>query len=211
MNTIYEPIDTGMIAETRNSYSARLLTDPQFEEFTSLCIMLNREIHRSGSFIEKLGIYSFAVSLTEKGISTSRADTIIRDLFKGLFGQMLDGLRQSLLKNEEALDEEAIAMGFPYAMEVLQMIEGNEDEGHGVSSVPFHRAYSHQAALMATQLSITDAAVKKIISEQLEKLEGRAFYEKGKQYEDKYFQPQIQAEKRHREARKSKNFNHETA
>ena len=97
MNTIYEPIDTGMIAETRSTYSARLLTDPQFEEFVSICTILNREIRRSGSFIEKLGIYAFAVSLTEKGINSNRAETIIRDLFKALFDKTLDQLRQSLL------------------------------------------------------------------------------------------------------------------
>jgi len=70
---------------------------------------------------------------------------------------------------------------------------------------------STHVSLMVTQLSITDATAKKIISEQFEKLEDRTFYEEGKQYEDKYFQPQIQTEKRQREARKSKNFNHETA
>jgi len=203
MNTIYEPIDTGMIAETRNTYSARLLTDPQFEQFISICIMLNREIHRSGSFIEKLGIYAFAISLTEKGISASRAETIIRGLFKGLFGRSLDQLRQELLKAEEALDEESIAMGFPYALEVLQMIKSDKHQGAEVSSIPFHRAYAHQAALMATQLFITDVAAKKIMSEQFEKIEGRAFYEEGKQYEDRYYQPQIQAEKRQRDARKT--------
>ena len=211
MNTIYEPIDTGMIAETRNTYSARLLTDPQFEEFVSICTILNREIHRSGSFIEKLGIYAFAVSLTEKGISTNRAETIIRDLFKGLFDQSLDQLRQSLLKAEEELDEESIAMGFPYALEVLKMIQGKDQNGRGVPPIPFHRAYAHQAALMATQLSISDIAAKKIISKQFEIFEERDFYQECKEYEARFYQGKIQAEKRKRDARKGSNPSRELA
>ena len=97
MNTIYEPIDHGIVAKTRESFSARLLTDPQFEEFASICGILHREIHRSGSFIEKLETYAFAVSRTEKGINAAKADTILRDIFKGLFGQSLDQLRKQLL------------------------------------------------------------------------------------------------------------------
>jgi len=191
MNTIFEPIDSGMIAETRNTYSARLLTDPQFEEFVSICTILNREIHRSGSFIEKLNIYTFAVSLTEKGISTNRAESIIRDLFKALFNKTLDQLRQSLLKAEEELDEESIAIGFPYAIEVLKMIEGKDQNGRNIPPIPFHRAYAHQATLMATQLFISDVAAKKIISKQFEMLEERDFYQECKEYEARFYQGKI--------------------
>lgn len=97
MNTIYEPIDHGIVTKIRESFSARLLTDPQFEEFASICGILHREIHRSGSFIEKLETYAFAVSRAEKGINAAKADTILRDIFKGLFGQSLDQLRKQLL------------------------------------------------------------------------------------------------------------------
>ncbi len=194
MNTIYEPIDTGIIAETRNSYSARLLTDPQFEEFTSICLILNREIHRSCSFIEKLETYAFAISRTEKGINASRADTIIRDLFKGLFGESMDSLRKTLLKNEEELDNEVIALGHDFALATLLMIEEGE-------LMPFHRAYAHQATLMATELSISDVAAKRIMSEQFEQKAHREFYEEGKQFEDRFYLPQVEAAKRQRGSR----------
>ncbi|EFO34056.1 conserved hypothetical protein [Roseibium sp. TrichSKD4] len=211
MNSIFEPIDVGMVADARNIYSARLLTDPQFEEFVSICAILNREIHRTGSFIEKLGIYAFVISLTQKGISANRAETIIRDLFKALFGQTLDQLRQRLLKTAEELDDESIAMGVPYAYEVLQMIEGDPEPGNDPDPMPFHRAYAHQAAVMATQLSITDVAAKKIISEEFKTLEGRDFYEEGKQFEDRFYQPKIRADKHRRDALKGSNSNRETA
>jgi len=194
MNNIYEPIDSGIVAEARDIQAARWLTDPQFEELVSICAILNREIHRSGSFIEKLGIYTFAVSLTEKGISTNRADKIIRGLFKSLFGRTLDQLRQSLLKAEEELDEESLEMGVPYAFEVQSMIQGRDETTNGSSPVPFHRAYAHQATQMATQLAITDAAAKRIISERYKALEGRDFYEEGKQCEAKFFRPTYRAD-----------------
>lgn len=198
MNTIYEPIDTGMIAECRDGFSTRLLTDPQFEEFVSICAILNREIHKSGSFIEKLENYAFTISRSEKGINAGKADTIIRDLFKGLFGQSMDQMRKALQKNEEELGEDALANVYDYAIETLKMIEEGD-------KIAFHRAYAHQAALMATELSITDLAAKKLMSEQYELQEGHAFYEAGKQVEDKFYIPQIESEKRSRGGRATQN------
>ena len=194
MNTIYEPIDHGIVTKTRESFSARLLTDPQFEEFASICGILHREIHRSGSFIEKLETYAFAVSRTEKGINAAKADTILRDIFKGLFGQSLDQLRKQLLKTEEELDEEQASIGLDFAYATLQQIEDGD-------KIPFYRAYAEQASLMATELGVTDVFAKKLIAEQFESAEAREFYEEGKQFEDKFYRPQIEAEKRKRDTR----------
>ncbi len=191
MNTIYEPIDHGSVANTRESFSARLLTDPQFEEFVSICCILNREINKSGSFIEKLETYAFAVSRTEKGINAAKADTILRDIFKGLFGQSLDQLRKQLLKAEEELEDDQQALGLEFSYATLQQIEDGD-------KIPFYRAYAEQAALMATALGITDVFAKKLIAKQFEAAEAREFYEEGKQFEDKFYRPQIEAEKRKR-------------
>ena len=187
-----------MIAITRESFSARLLTDPQFEEFASICTILNREIHKSASFIEKLETYAFAVSRTEKGINAAKADTIIRDLFKGLFGQSMDQLRKALLKAEEELGEDQSALALEFAYAALQQVEEGD-------KIPFYRAYAEQAALMATQFGISDIFAKKLMGEQFEAAEARAFYEEGKQFEDKFYRPQIEAEKRKREAKAGNN------
>lgn len=200
MNTIFETLDTGRIADCRDTFNTRLLTDPQFEEFVSISAIINREIHKSGSFIEKLENFAFTISRSEKGINASKADTIIRDLFKGLFGQSMDQLRKTLQKNADDLTEDALANGHTYAVETLNMIE------HG-DKIAFHRAYAHQAMLMATELSITDFAAKKMMSEQFEVQEGHEFYEVGKQVEDKFYTPQIEAEKRSRDGRNSSTYN----
>lgn len=191
MNTLYEPSDHSIVAQTRESFSARLLTDPQFEEFAAICAILNREIHKSASFIEKLETYAFAVSRTEKGINAAKADTIIRDLFKGLFGQSMDQLRKALLKAEDELNADQLTLGLDFAYAVLQQVEDGD-------KIPFYRAYAHQAALMATELGISDVFAKRLMSEQFETAEDRAFYEEGKQFEDKYYRPKIEAEKRKR-------------
>ena len=57
---------------------------------------------------------------------------------------------------------------------------------------------------MATELKITDVTAKKLMSEAFELETGRPFYEEGKQVEDRFFTPQIQAEKRQREKRRDR-------
>ena len=46
-------------------------------------------------------------------------------------------------------------MGVLYAFETLNMIEGSDLQGLDDISIPFHRAYAHQAALMAEGLQRT--------------------------------------------------------
>lgn len=197
MNTLYNPIENGLVAKARNTFSARLLTDPQFEEFAAICAILHREIHRSGSFIEKLENYAFTISRTEKGINASKADTIIRDLFKALFGETMDQLRKALLKAEEELDDTVSGIAHDFALATLNQVQEGD-------KIPFHRAYAEQAGLMATELKVTDVAAKKLMSEAFEAETGHPFYEEGKQVEDRFFAPQIQAEKRQRDKRRDR-------
>lgn len=91
------------------------------------------------------------------------------------------------------------------------MIEGKDHNGRGVPPIPFHRAYAHQAALMATQLSISDIAAKKIISKQFEIFEERDFYQECKEYEARFYQGKIQAKNHQRDACKGSNSNSELA
>jgi hypothetical protein len=112
----------------------------------------------------------------------------------------MDQMRKALQKNEEELSEDALANGYDYAIQTLKMIE----EGNKIA---FLRAYAHQAALMASELSITDLAAKRLISEQYEAQEGHPFYDVGKEVEEKFYTPQIEAEKRQRETRGSSQYN----
>ncbi len=203
MNTIYEPLDTGAIANCRNTFNANYLTDPQFEMFVSFCTILNREIHKSGSFIEMLENLKFVASKAERFISADKAEAVMRDLFKGVFATTMNDLREALSKNLDELTDEQRSLAYEFAKTTLTMVEtGNK--------MPFHRAYAHQAAIMATELSITDYAAKQLMSEQFEAQETHEFYDAGKEIEDKFYRPQIEAEKRQRKSkpRFSRNTNY---
>ncbi len=195
MNTIYEPQDSGAVAQCRDSFNALYLTDPQFEEFISICTIIKREIHKSGSFIEKLENFAFAVSKSEKYISVNKAETTIRDLFKEMFGVTMNQVREQLAKNFDELTEDQRSLAYEFAKAALTMVEEGD-------KMPFHRAFAHQASIFANELSITDYAAKKLMSEQFQVQEEREFYEVGKQVEDKFYRPQIEAEKRQRDARR---------
>ncbi|MEM7069449.1 MAG: hypothetical protein AAF478_11255 [Pseudomonadota bacterium] len=196
MYTIYEPIDAGVVARSRNTFSTNLLTEPQYEEIVSFCCILHRETHRSASFIEKLETLAFAFSRTAKGINASKADMILRDTFKSLFGRSLDQLRNDILKRQENLNEEELAASLTHAYETLKLIENG-------NKITFHRASSQQAAILGAELGISDIFAKKVMSEQFAIAEGIEFYEAGKQAEDRFYRPQIEAEKRKRTARGS--------
>lgn len=203
MNTIYDHLEFGAVAECRNGFHTNYMTDPQFEMFVPMCAMLNREIHKSGSFFELLENLAFVASKNERYINADKAEDILRGLFKDLFGTTPDGLRQTLAKNLEALSDDQKALGYEFAKAALALVEEGD-------KIPFHRAFAQQAAIMATELSITDYAAKQIMSEQFEAHEEREFYETGKETEDKFYRPQIEAEKRKRQSRRkySRNSNY---
>lgn len=202
MNTIYDHLELGTVADCRNSFNANYLTDPQFEMLVPMCMILNREIHKSGSFIEMLENLVFIVSKSERYISAERADEIIRGLFKDLFNSTPDQLRRQLDKNLEELTEEQRSLAYEFAKSALKNVEEGD-------KIPFHRAFAQQAAIMATELAITDYAAKKLMSAQFEIQEEREFYEAGKQIEDQFYRPQIEAEKRKRSSKRrlSRNTN----
>lgn len=81
MNYLYHPKENERVAEARDSFSGRPLTNSQFDEGILIGVIVEREILRNGAFKEKLTDYSHAFARTEQ-FDTARAETIIRDLFK---------------------------------------------------------------------------------------------------------------------------------
>ena len=196
MNMIFEPLDAEAVSNTRNGFNTNYLTDPQYEMFVSICVMLNREIHRNCTFNELLEHMIFLASKTERYINHKTAEAIIRDVFRGVFGKTMDQLRTSLDKSFEELSDDQKSLGYQFAKATLAMIEEGD-------KIPFHRAWAHQAAILATELNIADIHAKQLMSEQFEAAEEGNFYEVGKQIEDKFYRPQIEAEKRERKAKRA--------
>ncbi len=196
MNHYYEPTEAKRVADARDSFSGRLLTDSQFDEAIAITGIIEGEIRKSGTFKEKLGDYAHAFSRTEK-FDAMKAETTLRDLFKARTGQSMNQLREELMDREEALDESINDQVKSVTRDIGPMIkDGNK--------MPFHRAYEFQANVLATDLGITSAGAKRLMTETFRAEADGELYEWGKGLEDKYYRPQIEAEKVERQKARQK-------
>ncbi len=199
MNNIYAPKENERVAHARESFSGRLLTDNQFQEAIAITGILENEIRKSGTFKEKLGDYSHAFSRTEK-FDAMKAETTLRDLFKARTGQSMNELREHLMDREEQLPENAPEQAKQATREIHGMIkDGNK--------MPFYRAYDYQASNLAGELGITNAGAKRLMTETFRAEADGELYDWGKDLEEKYYRPQIEAEKQERQAQSRSNSN----
>ena len=178
------------LQQARESFSGRLLTDSQFHEAVAITEILEREIQKSGTFKEKLGDYAYAFARSER-FEAAKAETIVRDLFKARTGVTMNQMREKLMEREQALSAEERGGAYTHALEMGALIEtGNK--------ISFHRAYAHQAHLLGQELAITDAAAKRLMSEEFKAAENTELYAWGKELEDQFYRPQIEKEKQQR-------------
>jgi hypothetical protein len=191
MNYFYDPKEAERVAEARESFSGRLLTDAQFDEAMALTGIIEREIRKTGAFKEKLGDYAYAFARTEQ-FDAMKAETILRDLFKARTGQSMNQMREALAEREQKLPPKEKSLALEYARAVGTMIQ----EGDKIN---FNRAFSHQAQQLAGELRITDAGAKRLMKEEFAAVEDRDLYEVGKELEGQFYKPQIEAEKESRE------------
>ena len=182
MNYHFDGQENQRVAEARESFSGRLLTDAQFDEGIAIT-----GIRKTGAFKEKLGDYAFAFSRTEK-IDAARAESTLRDLFKARTGQTMNQMREQLLEREEKLTPAQTKLGYDYALAVGEMIEKGD-------KINFNRAFAHQGQELARELDITDAGAKRIMKDEFKAAENADLYDWGKKLEDEFYRPQIEAEK----------------
>jgi len=166
MDIMYTPKEMKRVAQSRDSFSGRLLSDPHYDEAMMVTGIIEKEIQSTGRFKEVLNEYSAAYAHTKKNLSVVNAEKIMRDLFKERTGLSMNEMRESFVQREESLSQQQRTAAFPYAKEVGSMIE----QGNKIS---FHRAFSHQAKQYATELNITDLGAKRIMSQQFEAVQKR--------------------------------------
>lgn len=174
------------MAEARESFSGRLLTDAQFEEAMAITRIIEREIAKSGSFKDKLGDYAYAMARTEK-MDAVKAETTIRDLFKARTGQTMNQMREKLAQREEKLPKDAVEKAHMHIARIGERVQ------HG-DKMTFYRAYAFEAQDLGMDLEITDAAAKNLMRETFKQAEKREIFEWGKELDETYFRPQIEAE-----------------
>ena len=191
MDIMYTPQEMKGVESARESYSGRLLSDPYFNEAMMITGIIEKEIQATGKFKDALNGYANSFANPKKNLSAINAEKIIRDLFKERTGLSMNELRESFQQREESLTEEQRKAALPYAVEVGVMIESGD-------KISFSRAFAHQAKDFATKLNITDLGAKRIMSEQFQSVRGEKFYDWGKAQEERFYRPQIEAEKAER-------------
>jgi hypothetical protein len=179
------------LAVARESFSGRLLTNAQFDEAIAITSILEREIKVSGTFKDKLSDYAHAFSRTQP-FDGSRSESLLRDLFKERTGQTMNQLRETLAEREIKIGEESRDL-------VADRIEAMGRAIREGDKMTFHRAYAQEAQVLSEDLGITEAAAKRFMKEEFEAREKGDLYEWGKELEDQYYRPQIEAEKADRQ------------
>ena len=183
--------------DARESFSGRILTDHQYNKADVFTDLIRSEIHYSGTFKENLSDLSYAFARTEK-FDISRADNTLRDVFKLKNGQTMNEMREDLMKREAnlELDDQTIELIKDKTREIGSAIkDGNK--------VTFHRAYTQKAEELATDLGITNAGARRLMTETFRQETNGELYDWGKEMEEKYYRPQIEAEAQERKTSRS--------
>ena len=191
MNMHSNPKDGDRISEARNSFAGRLLTNSQFNEAMVITGIIESEIKKSGTFRDKLGDYAHAFARTEK-FDVLKAETTLRDLFKARTGQSMNEMREQLMEREKSLGDVDSDLVKDFTRAIGPIIKDGD-------KMPFYRAYDVQAEGLAEELGITNNAAKKIMTETFRNEANAELYDWGKSLEEKYYRPQIEAEKQQRE------------
>lgn len=184
------------LKSARESFSGRLLTDAQFDESIAITGIVEREIQKSGAFKDKLGDYAYAFARSEK-FDVMKAETVLRDLFKERTGQSMNDMRKELVEREENLPDQARQSAYNHATGVGDLIENGD-------KMSFNRAFAQQAQTLATDLQITDIGAKRLMSDEFKAAEGSELYDWGKELEEQFYRPQIEAEKQQRQAQQTR-------
>ena len=192
MNHYYDPKEAERVGIARESYSGRLLTDSQFDEAMAITGIIEAEIRKSGVFRDKLADYAHAFARTER-FDSMKAESALRDLFKARTGQTMNGLREELMDRETALGSDMDERARDVARDIATLMKDGD-------KIAFHRAYEHQAGQLASELDITIAGAKRMMTKAFRESTDSELYEWGKGLEEKYYRPQIEAEKAEREA-----------
>jgi len=191
MEHYYNNNEKERVASARESFSGRLLTDAQFGEAMAITGIIEREIKRAGAFKEKLGDYAHAFARTER-FDAMKAETILRDLFKERTGQTMNQMREGLIEREQAITDDQRQQAYQYACDIGDMMQqGNK--------LTFHRACASQAQTLAGEMGVTDVAARRIMSEEFNAAEGSQLHEWGKELDEQFYRPQVEAEKSQRE------------
>lgn len=202
MEHMFYPEEAQRVAEARMSFAGLPLTDRQFNDVIAITGIIERRIEETGSFFDLLNDQAHTFARNER-IRLDKAPSIIRDIFKLRTGATMNEMREGLLAREAVLFDrennpaEAVRQkAYQAASEAAKLVETG-------TKINFFRALNHESVQLARDLDITHVGAKKLIEESFEEIEGRKLMEWGKELDEKYYRPQIEAEKKQRAAGKN--------
>lgn len=174
------------VADARGSFSGRGLTDSQFHEAWAITTILDRHIHQSGSFREKLTDYAHAFARNDR-FDAMRGESILRDIYTARFGRSLNQTREALMAAETALPEHAQTRALECAEAIGDMIQQPPTQ-------PFYQAYDRAAVTLSNEFGITQAGAKALMKDAYARRHQTDLYEAGKALEEAYHKPVRAAE-----------------
>ena len=192
MDFLYTPDETKRVEKARESFSGRLLTNRQFDEAMAITGILEREIATTGAFKEKLGDYAYSFARSQK-FDAMRSEKMLRDLFKERVGVSMNEMRKQLADAADRLTDEQKQTAYDHVCEIGDIVQ------HG-NKKSFYRAFCDKGQLLATQFGVTDACAKSLMVEEFRANEGSELFDWGKELDQAFYRPQIEAEKQEREA-----------
>lgn len=191
-----EPRITAQKQAVLKSFQGQALTDAQTDIAMNLANIINRHIHKTGSFREPLTDYAHAFARSEK-FDAMKGETILRDVYAAQFGRTMNATREALIEREKNLPESTPELALQSARQTLEAISTGETE-------PFYKAYDREGAALARTLSITENAAKALMSESYQAVEGKELYATGKELEEKFHRPRIDELRKSRETTRSR-------
>lgn len=193
-------IDATIMHNARNSFTGKSLTESKFVEARATAEIIHCGIRRNGNFIEKLTDQAREFSRDER-FDAMRGETILRDIFKSLYGQTMNQLREELLQRQANLLEDTNTARDvkSLALEHAESIEALIRDGE---TMPFYKAYDQAGHVMAKSLSITETGAKEIMKTAFAEAHGKDLYETGKAWEKTYHEPVREAARQERAAQK---------
>lgn len=180
------------LTAARESFSGKTMTDGQLREAIAIADILHGEIHRTGSFIEKLTDYAHAYARSER-FDAMRAEKMIRDVYTATRGQSMNQTREGLAASEAALPDHAKPRALDCAKTIGELIQAAPTQ-------PFYQAHDRAAVTLAGEFGITQSAAKGLMKDVFEQHHGRDLYAHGKEIEEAYHAPVRAAEIAERKA-----------
>lgn len=196
MNDLFDSEPNAQTIRVRESFVGKSLTQAQCDIAMGVAGIIDRHIQKTGSFRDPLTDYSHAFARSEK-FDAMKGETIIRDVYAAQFGRTMNATREALLENERQIPAEAHEQALQAARQTLEAISSGETE-------PFYKAYDREGGSLAKTLKITESAAKSQMTESYRSVEGREFYDTGKELEEKHHRPRMESLRQERETARTK-------